>query len=119
MKPTPIEIGCWPKPRARLGHWRTLLQPIDPCGGRVPWEIPAGSTCFAKHENTPSALTDIRLFWTMLADAMAGKPKIVFSDETGQHKHVVMAGRSLEQWAARPSIGRLPALARGAVSTTR
>jgi Cu+-exporting ATPase len=48
------------------------------------------------------ALTDLRLFWKMVADALGGKTKLVLDEEPGRHRHLLLPGRLGE--------GALPAL---------
>jgi P-type Cu+ transporter len=42
-------------------------------------------------------LTDFRLFWTKLAQALAGKPKVIFDEEPGRRRHLIMPSVPLEQ----------------------
>ena len=43
------------------------------------------------------ALTDFRLFWTKLAQALAGKSKVILDDEPGRRRHLIMPGLALER----------------------
>jgi P-type Cu+ transporter len=42
-------------------------------------------------------LTDFRLFWTKLAEALAGKSKVVLDEEPGRRRHLIMPGLTLER----------------------
>ena len=50
------------------------------------------------------ALTDFRLFWKMVADAFAGKDKLILDEESGRRRHLVMPGLPWDQMmpAIRP-----------------
>ena len=43
------------------------------------------------------ALTDFRLFWTKLAQALAGKSKVILDEEPGRRRHLIMPGLPLER----------------------
>jgi P-type Cu+ transporter len=43
------------------------------------------------------SLTDFRLFWTKLAQAMDGKSKFILDEEPGRRRHLIMPGLSLER----------------------
>ena len=38
------------------------------------------------------ALTDFRLFWKMVAEALAGKDKLILDEESGRRRHIVLPG---------------------------
>ena len=43
------------------------------------------------------SLTDFRLFWTKLAQALDGKSKVILDEEPGRRRHLIMPGVSLER----------------------
>ena len=43
------------------------------------------------------ALTDFRLFWTKVAQALDGKSKVILDEEPGRRRHLIMPGLPLEQ----------------------
>ncbi len=43
------------------------------------------------------SLTDFRLFWTKLAQALDGKSKVILDDEPGRRRHLIMPGLPLER----------------------
>ncbi len=43
------------------------------------------------------SLTDFRLFWTKLAQAMADKPKVILDDEPARRRHLIVPGVPLER----------------------
>jgi P-type Cu+ transporter len=56
------------------------------------------------------SLTDFRLFWTRLAQALEGKSKVILDDEPGRRRHLIVPGVPLER--ALPVLQRdLPARA--------
>jgi HflK protein len=59
------------------------------------------------------ALTDFRLFWTMVAAAFAGKDKLILDEESGRRRHVVMPGlpwdRMVPQIRTREDAGPIDA----------
>ena len=46
------------------------------------------------------SLTDFRLFWTKLAQALAGKSKVILDEEPGRRRHLIMPGLSAGASAA-------------------
>ncbi len=45
------------------------------------------------------ALTDLRLFWKTVAEALAGRDKLILDDDPGRRRHVVIPGIPWEQMA--------------------
>ena len=43
------------------------------------------------------ALTDIRLYWSKLAAALGGKSKVIFDEEPGRRRHLIVPGLPLEK----------------------
>ena len=43
------------------------------------------------------SLTDFRLFWTKLAQALDGKSKVILDEEPGRRRHLIMPGLPFEQ----------------------
>ena len=46
------------------------------------------------------SLTDFRLFWEKLAEALAGKSKLILDEEPGRRRHLIMPGLPLERASA-------------------